>query len=220
MIVTNNQLRSPALLAKMAATTDIISGGRLDFGIGAGGGLLSGQDQVFLDVVTREYAAYGVPLIKAADAIRSMGEACELIRRMWTQDQPFDFSGRYYQLRGAICEPKPVRVPAIMIGGTGEKLTMPLVARHADIWNNPGQSPLEFELASNLLDQYCADIGRDPAEISRSVQIILRDGQAHRDLVEQYVEAGANHIVLAPLPPFGPLAALAAEVIEPVLSQA
>src|SRR5215467_11521580 len=80
VIVTSNRLRNPALLAKMAATTDIIAGGRLDFGIGAGGSQVTGQNPA-----VREFAAYGVPLVAPGQAVRDLGEACVIIRRMWTE---------------------------------------------------------------------------------------------------------------------------------------
>lgn len=224
VIVTNNQIRRPTLLAKMAATVDIISGGRLEFGIGAGAGLTAQLDEATLDIVHREYDGYGMPIIRAADAAGALAEACVLIRRMWTDPQPFDFDGSYYQLRGTICEPKPVSRPhpPIMIGGRGEKLTLRIVAEHADVWNCPARTPEEFARYSAVLDQHCATVGRDPDQIARSVQLILRDDDFAkvRDQVRQFIDAGVNHVVLATLPPFRPLADLAAEVIEPLLATA
>lgn len=213
VIVTNNQLRRPSLLAKMAATVDVISGGRLDFGIGAGAGLTRGLDEALVETARREYEGHGLPLIRAVDAIGALGEACELIRRLWSEPEPFDFDGRYYQLRGAICEPKPASAPPVMIGGSGEKLTLRVVAEHADLWSSPARSPEDFARSSAILDRHCAELGRDPGEIRRSVQLLVREPDP--DLVHQFIEAGADHLVLASyLPP----AELAAKVIEPVLS--
>ena len=104
VIVTSNRLRSPALLAKMAATVDIIASGRLDFGIGAGGSRVAGDNPA-----VREFEAYGVPLVSPGEAVRDLAQSCALIRRMWTQDEPFDFHGHSIHLKGAVCEPKPLQ---------------------------------------------------------------------------------------------------------------
>src|SRR6266581_9180003 len=88
VIVTSNRLRSPTLLAKMAATVDVIAGGRLDFGIGAGGSNVAGPNPAL-----REFEAYGVPLVSPGQAVRDLAEACAVIRRMWTEAEPFDFRG-------------------------------------------------------------------------------------------------------------------------------
>ncbi|HEY3904004.1 MAG TPA: LLM class flavin-dependent oxidoreductase [Streptosporangiaceae bacterium] len=224
VIVTNNQLRRPALLAKMAATVDVISGGRLEFGIGAGAGLTAQLDEALLEIVRREYDGYGVPIVSAAEAGGALAEALALIRRMWTDPEPFDFDGSYYQLRGTVCEPKPVSRPhpPITIGGRGEKLTLRIVAEHADIWNCPAGTPEEFSHYNAILDQHCAAIGRDPDQIARSVQLILRDDNfaGARDQVQGFIDAGVNHVVLAPLSPSRSLADLATEVIDPVLARA
>lgn len=222
VIVTNNQFRRPTLLAKMAATVDVISGGRLEFGIGAGAGLTSQLDEGMLGIVRREYDGYGVPVIRAADAVGALAEACTLIRRMWTETEPFDFDGRYYQLTGTVCEPKPVSRPhpPITIGGAGPKLTLRVVAEHADIWNCPARTPEDFLQSNAVLDQHCADVGRDPGEIARSVQLLVRgdDWASARAQVQEFIQAGVNHVVLAPLPPFRPLSELATQVIEPILA--
>lgn len=224
VIVTNNQLRRPALLAKMAATVDVISDGRLEFGIGAGAGLTAQLDDSMLGIVRREYDGYGVPIVGAADAVGALAEACVLIRRMWTDLEPFDFDGSYYQLRGTVCEPKPVGRPhpPITIGGRGERLTLRVVAEHADVWNCPARTPEEFSRSDAVLNQHCAAVGRNPDEIARSVQLILRDMDlaGARDHVQGFIDAGVNHVVLAPVPPFAPLADLATQVIEPLLARA
>src|SRR5579885_2643578 len=97
LMVTGNTYRHPAVLAKMGATVDIVSRGRLDFGIGAGWNEL-------------EHNAYGIPLYAPGERIGRLREACEVVKRMWTEEAP-DFDGRYYQLKGARCEPKPVQKP-------------------------------------------------------------------------------------------------------------
>jgi alkanesulfonate monooxygenase SsuD/methylene tetrahydromethanopterin reductase-like flavin-dependent oxidoreductase (luciferase family) len=215
LMVTNNQNRHPTILAKIAATVDVISGGRLEFGIGAGGGGGIGR---------REYEAYGVPVISQAEAIHRLDEACGVIRRMWTEPE-FDHDGRHYHLRGVICEPKPVQTPhpPIMIGGSGERLTLRVVARHADTWNHPGppwSTPEQFRHKTAVLDQHCAAIGRDPAEIERQVYALVdsREPAATRDALLPYVAAGATQIVLADRAPHAPggLCRLVDEVIAPL----
>jgi len=226
VIVTSNRLRPPAVLAKMAATADVISGGRLVFGIGAGGSQIPGAPPGLMEIVHREFDAYGIPVVPAAEAGHALGEACALIRRMWAEPDPFDFDGRYYRLRGAVCEPKPVQRPhpPIMIGGAGERITLRIVAEHADVWNCPAREAAEFTRKSRVLDEHCAAIGRDPAAITRSVQILVRPGDpaAARGQALEFIGAGATHVVLAPVPPWpdGPAAWLADEVAGPVAAQA
>jgi alkanesulfonate monooxygenase SsuD/methylene tetrahydromethanopterin reductase-like flavin-dependent oxidoreductase (luciferase family) len=224
VMVTSNRLRPPAVLAKMAATVDVISGGRLDFGIGAGGSRLPGAPAELMEIVRREFGAYGIPIVAAADAVRALGEACTLIRKMWTEDDPFDFDGRYYQLRGAVCEPKPVQRPhpPVLIGGAGEKMTLRVVAEQADLWNCPARTADELRHYSGVLDEHCAAIGRDPRQITRSVQILLRDADpaAARRVLLEFIEAGATHLVVAPVAPIPSLKWLAGEIIEPVAAAA
>ena len=133
LLVTSNRFRPPAMLAKIAATVDIVSGGRLDFGIGAG-------SRTSIPWARREYDANGLPYHDAAYAVGSLGEACTVIRRLWTEDEPFDFDGTYIHLTGAYCNPKPVqrRYPPIMIGGAASA-TLRVVAEHADVWNIPSR---------------------------------------------------------------------------------
>jgi F420-dependent oxidoreductase-like protein len=210
LMVTGNTYRHPAVLANMAATVDVISGGRLDFGIGAGW-------------FEFEHNAYGIPLYSTGERIRRLGEACEVIRRLWTERAP-DFDGRYYRLQGAYCEPKPVQkpYPPFVIGGGGEQLTLRVVARYADIWNLAGGDVDTFRHKSQVLNQHCQAIGRDPAEIVRSVQLIVDqdDLQATAQEVRGFIEAGARHIVLGLRPPYkdGIVAGVAAEITEPLLA--
>ena len=225
VMVTSNRLRNPALLAKMAATVDVISGGRLEFGIGVGASQLPGAPEEVTAIVRREFEAYGVPIVPAGEAVGALAEACTLIRRLWTEDDLFDFGGRYYQLRGAVCEPKPVQRPhpPFVIGAGGERAALRVVAGHADIWNCPARTAGEFRHKSGVLDEHCAAIGRDPAEITRSMQILVRpeDPAAARALLLELIEAGATHLVLAPVPPWPdrPARWLADEVAGPVAAQ-
>lgn len=154
-MVTCNSYRNPALLAKMAATVDVLSKGRLEFGIGAGW---------FED----EYDGYGYAFPSDADRIRMMDEATELIRRFWTEER-VSYQGRYYEMEGAYCSPKPVQdpMPPITIGGGGEQLTLRAAAKWADRSNYFGD-PDTFARKSRVLDDHCEAVGRDPAEIERS----------------------------------------------------
>jgi alkanesulfonate monooxygenase SsuD/methylene tetrahydromethanopterin reductase-like flavin-dependent oxidoreductase (luciferase family) len=221
VIVTSNRLRSSALLAKMAATADVIAGGRLVFGIGAGGSRVAAGNPA-----VREYEAYGVPLVSPGEAVRDLGQTCEIARRMWTEDKPFDYDGPSVRLRGAICEPKPVQRPhpPILIGGAGDRL-LRIVAEHADIWNYPGGPSPEFRQRDQVLREHCAAIGRDSDEITRSMQAIVRCDDpaapaATRGLLLEMIEAGVTHIVLAAILGGRPVQWLADEIIEPVLAEA
>ena len=193
LLVTSNRIRPPALLAKIAATTDIVSGGRLDFGIGAG-------SRTDIPWARREYDAYGLPYHDARHAVGSLAEACTLIRRLWTEDKPFDFHGSYYDLTGAFCNPKPVQRPGppIVIGGQGAA-TLRVVAEHADVWNFPGGDVEAAVRRGAVLDRICAEIGRDPASITRSLVLPVSYDQpgSTRDTIAEVVGAGFRHIVLS-----------------------
>ena len=132
LLVTSNRFRPPAMLAKIATTVDIVSGGRLDFGIGVG-------SRPSHPLARREYTAHGLPFHDTADAVGSLAEACTVIRRLWTEPEPFDFHGTYVDLTGAFGNPKPVQRPhpPILIGGRSAA-TLRVVAEHADLWNIPG----------------------------------------------------------------------------------
>ena len=221
VIVTSNRLRSPTLLAKMAATTDIIASGRLIFGIGAGGSRVgTGNPAV------REFEAYGVPLVAPGEAVRDLAQSCTVIRRMWTEDKPFDFDGHSLHLKGAVCEPKPAQKPhpPILIGGAGDRV-LRNVAEHADIWNYPGTPSDEFRQKDKILAEHCAAIGRDPHSIARSMQTVIRCDDprapaATRALLLEMIEAGVTHLVLAAILNGRPVRWLADEIIEPVIAAA
>lgn len=199
VMVTSNRFRPPAMLAKIAATVDVISGGRLEFGIGAG----SRPD---VPLARREYAAHGLPFHDAAHAVKSLAEACTITRRLWTETAPFDFQGDYHQLTGAFCSPKPVQQPhpPILIGGQATP-TLRVVAEHADRWNMPGGSIEQAIARSATLDRLCAEGGRNPAEITRSIILPASYDrpQDTRHVVRAALDGGFSHIVLgldAPYP--------------------
>jgi len=184
-MVTGNTYRHPAVLAKAAVTVDHLSGGRLEFGLGAGW-------------AENEHTMLGLPFGTKRDRADWLEEACEIIRSLWTQ-QRTTFDGKQYKLTGAIAEPKPVQQPhpPIWIGGSGRQRTLRITARYADVWNAAGGSPGEVAEVSAVLDRRCAEIGRDPAQIRRSVQ--ARVSEANDDLlrlVESYQAVGITEIVL------------------------
>ncbi len=221
--VTSNRLRAPAVLAKMAATVDQISAGRLVFGIGAGGHAVS--DAAGLALVKRELGAYGIDIVSPGDAVGALGEAMTIIRRLWSESEPFDFAGQYYRLVGGIGEPKPVQRPGppILMAASGPR-SLRIAAEHADIWVWPGDLD-EFQIKSRLLDEQCLALGRDPGAIVRSVQVLVRGGQAAsantREMLQRFIEAGARHFILGLIPPYegSPVEWLANEIVDPVLSQ-
>ncbi len=183
--VTGNTYRHPAVLAKAAVTVDHLSGGRLEFGIGAGW-------------AENEHTMLSLPFGTKGDRADRLEEACEIIRSLWTRERT-TFAGKHYQLTGAIAEPKPVQRPhpPIWIGGSGRQLTLRIAARHASVWNAAGGSPEEVAELSAVLDERCAEIGRDPAEIRRSIQVRVpgAPGEAVH-LAEAYAAVGITEILL------------------------
>jgi alkanesulfonate monooxygenase SsuD/methylene tetrahydromethanopterin reductase-like flavin-dependent oxidoreductase (luciferase family) len=212
LLVTSNRIRPPALLAKIAATVDVVSGGRLDFGIGAG-------SRTDIPWARREYDAYGLPYVGARDAVGGLAEACTVIKRLWDEDQPFDFDGQYIKLTGAFCNPKPVQRPhpPFVMGGQATG-TLRVIAEHADVWNFPG-GDVEAALAKGaVLDRLCAEIGRDPAEITRSLPLSVSydDPGRTREAIATAAGAGFSHLILSlPAPyPAGVAEWVATELID------
>ncbi|HSB61448.1 MAG TPA: TIGR03560 family F420-dependent LLM class oxidoreductase, partial [Vicinamibacteria bacterium] len=159
-IVLGNTYRHPAVVAKMAAQVDIISGGRLLLGLGAGW-------------QQNEHEAYGIPFHTLRERLERLDEACEVIKLLFTQRRA-DFKGRYYRLADAPLDPKPVQAPhpELMIGGGGERVTLRIVARHADHWNCWG-GPQVLARKGQILDEHCAAVGRDPQSLMRSANMAL-----------------------------------------------
>jgi alkanesulfonate monooxygenase SsuD/methylene tetrahydromethanopterin reductase-like flavin-dependent oxidoreductase (luciferase family) len=198
LLVTSNRFRPPAVLAKIATTVDVVSGGRLDFGIGAG-------SRTSVPEARREYDAHGLPYVDFADSVDALAEACTVIKRLWTETEPFDFDGRHVRLAGAFGNPKPVqrpRPPFLIAGRTARVLRV--VAEHADVWNIAGVEIDDAAARSALLDCYCAEIRRDPASITRSTNVAVAydDPTATRKAVGAAVDAGFTHIVLSLRPPY------------------
>jgi F420-dependent oxidoreductase-like protein len=155
-LVCGNTYRHPAVLAKAAATVDVISGGRLVLGIGAGW-----QEN--------EHRKYGIPFFDTRERLARLDEACQVIKALTTL-QRASFDGRYYRLQDAPLEPKPVQQPLpLLVGGGGEKVTLRIAAARADEWNTWGD-PETLRHKISVLQRHCQDLGRDPASIRISAQ--------------------------------------------------
>ena len=208
-----NSYRNPALVAKMAATLDVISGGRLELGMGAGWK----ED---------EYIAYGYSFGSAAERIRRLEEACVIIKQMWSGG-PATFKGRYYRIQNAVCQPQPIQHegPPLWIGGGGEQLTLRVTAKHADACNFSGTSMSlqTFQRKVEILERHCQSVGRNPDEITKSVTLELILGKDHDaarqnerrappseapeerfvgtpskciSLLQRFIDAGASYLML------------------------
>lgn len=192
LLVTSNRFRPPAMLAKIATTVDVVSGGRLVFGIGAG-------SRPSVPMARREYEAHGLPYHDFRHSVADLAEACTVIRRLWTATEPFDFHGDYIQLTGAFGNPKPVQqpYPPILIAGRSAAV-LRVAAEHADLWNIAGVGTADAAQRSALLDRFCSEIGRDPATITRSIHLPVSYDQpaATRDAISEALEAGFRHFTL------------------------
>ncbi|MEE4381781.1 MAG: LLM class F420-dependent oxidoreductase [Pseudomonadales bacterium] len=204
-LVCGNTYRHPAVLAKMAATLDHVSGGRFVLGLGAGW-----QEN--------EHRQYGIPFHTTRERLERLDEACAVIKALYTQEKS-DFEGRYYQLSNASLEPKPRQDPLpLLVGGGGEKVTLRIAARWADEWNVWG-TPETLAHKVSVLEAHCRDLGRDPKSIRRSAQalVFLGDDPAWlermrgtqtpmakivgtpaelREVVARYAEAGVDELIV------------------------
>jgi F420-dependent oxidoreductase-like protein len=170
--------RNPGLLAKITANIDVISGGRLIWGIGAGW-------------YQHEFTGYGYDFLPAADRIRVMRETVEIVKAMWSQPD-VNYEGRHFTLDGAQCDPKPLQSPhpQVLIGGGGEQLTLRVVARLADA-SNFGGKPEEFTHKCEVLQAHCADVGRDYDEIQKtwSPEVFIREDE------QEIIDGGTRSFV-------------------------
>ena len=157
-LVTGITYRYPAVLAKIGASLDVITGGRLEMGVGAAW-------------FQQEHEALGIPFPPVAERIRRLGEVCEIMIRMWTEDAA-SFEGQYYRIKEAYCNPRPVQKPRppILIGGGGEQLTLKMVARYADTWNAFGP-PEVMKHKLEVLRGHCQTVGRDFGAIEKCVSL-------------------------------------------------
>jgi len=173
-LVLCNSYRNPALVAKMAASLDRISGGRLELGMGAG----------WMD---EEYRGYGYNFPSARVRIEQLDEALEVVRRLFTEPRA-TLQGKYYAVDDAPNNPKPAQRPhpPITIGGSGERLLLRVVARHADRWNCPMNAGADLPHKLEILRSHCAEIGRDPATITVAEQVLVVLGKSEADFTQRW----------------------------------
>ncbi|KDO07211.1 LLM class F420-dependent oxidoreductase [Amycolatopsis mediterranei] len=200
-LVSGIHYRHPALLANMATTLDIVSGGRLEIGVGAGWN-------------EEESGAYGMELGSIKARSDRFEEACEVLVGLLTQETT-TFRGEHYQLTDARCEPKGLQRPhpPICIGGSGEKRTLRTAAKYAQHWNFVGGPPEEFARKREVLHRHCADVGRDPAEITLSSHVRLEPDLDYAKVAAEAAalgEAGVDLAIVYLPPPHTPA------VLEPL----
>ncbi len=179
-LVLANTYRHPAVFAKMASTLDVISGGRLEIGIGAGGG-------------RGDHAASGLDFPSTSVRVQMLEEAIEIMKRLWTERE-VDFAGRYYTLAGARNDPRPIQKPhpPFLIGGHGERHLFRAVAEHADICNAGFEMDLaEHQATLTALGEHCLDVGRDLSEIevSHNTRVVIAETEAE---FEAMIARGAS----------------------------
>jgi len=172
-LVICNSFRNPGLLAKVLATIDNLSNGRVEIGLGAGW-------------MEEEYRAYGYEFPQTGARLRQLEEGIEIIKSLMTEKR-VTFEGRYYKLAEAYCNPKPVQKPhpPITIGGSGEKVMLRIVAKHADRWNCPA-GYRNFEQKLDILKQHCRAVGRNIDEINISEQLLVCIGANENEVDEKW----------------------------------
>ena len=185
VLVTGIHYRHPAVLANMASALDIVSGGRLELGIGAGWN-------------EEESGAYGIELGSIKERFDRFEEACQVLTCLLSHETT-TFDGSYYQLKDARNEPKGPQQPhpPICIGGSGEKRTLRITAKYADHWNFVGGPPEEFARKRDVLAAHCADLGRDPKEITLSAHVRLGADRDYAKVVDEAAALGAEGLDLA-----------------------
>jgi F420-dependent oxidoreductase-like protein len=208
LLVTGVTYRHPGLLAKTVATLDVLSGGRAQLGIGAAW-------------YEREHLGLGVRFPPLTERYERLEEAIEICRQMWSDDDG-PFQGRHHQLAETICEPKPLSQPSprVLIGGSGERKTLRLVARHADACNLFGSSPEEIAHKLEVLDRHCEAEGRDPADIQRTILVMGLDPLGSPDAfvaaMAPYAALGIDQVWVTPSAsdPVGSVAQMGDQIVE------
>ena len=221
-LVNGNTYRNPCVTAKMAATLDVLSGGRLNLGIGAGWFEL-------------EHRSFGIDFKTIPGRLQALSESLRIIKGMFTEEK-ISLDGRHYKVIDAVCSPKPLSKPhpPIMIGGQGEKTLLKIVAREADMWNATGDAERMAHLIS-VINRHCDIVGRNPDDIEKTImiglcyrapkereqammsiigamngkqpeearkQIMIGDKQECLDTIERYSKAGVTHFIFMSMAPF------------------
>lgn len=211
LLVSGVMYRYPGVLAKTVTTVDVLSQGRSMFGIGAAW-------------YEREHIALGIPYPALTERFERLEETLQICRQMWSDDDgPYD--GKHYQLAETICQPQPIRRVPILIGGSGEKKTLRMVAQYADVWSCATTSIEELAHKVDVLKQHCENVGRDPAEIRKMAGVFadpFDNVDEYLALAESYADLGIDVVNTAPMPgtpdPVGFVSRLGDEVI-PRLAQ-
>lgn len=190
LLVTGVTYRHPGLLAKIVTTLDVVSGGRAQLGIGAAW-------------YEREHLGYGVPFPPLSERFERLEETLQICLQMWSDDDG-PYEGEYYRLAETICSPEPVSSPRprILVGGSGERKTLRLVARYADACNLFATDPDEVAHKLEVLDRHCADAGRDPADVQRTILGMtdpLQDVDGFLATMERYAALGVELVEVMPL---------------------
>ena len=197
--------RHPAIIANMAGTIDVISGGRFVLGLGAGWHEI-------------ESTAYGLPLGTMKERMDRFEEGVEVVLSLLTKDET-SFQGKYYQLTNARCEPKgPQHPPPLVIGGVGKRRTLRIAARYAQMWDSLFIAPSEWPALHQVLVEHCEEIGRDPAEITSVAHVKFAGGDNPQELAEKasaYGEVGVDLVVFSM---FAPLRAASLEPLAAAIS--
>ncbi|MBZ4581095.1 LLM class F420-dependent oxidoreductase [Mycobacterium avium] len=213
LMVTGVTYRYPGLLAKTIATLDVLSQGRSMFAIGAAW-------------YEREHLALGVTYPPLRQRFEMLEETVQICLQMWS-DNDGPYQGRHYQLAETICQPQPIKRPPVLIGGDGEKKTLRLVARYADIWNSNAVTPEEAAHKIEVLTKHCDTLGRNPNEIRKTLMIgpqfhPFEDPTAFWQAMQGFAAAGIELINIPVLPgvadPVGYITRLGDEVIPKLAS--
>jgi alkanesulfonate monooxygenase SsuD/methylene tetrahydromethanopterin reductase-like flavin-dependent oxidoreductase (luciferase family) len=183
-LVTPAGMRNAAHLGKVIATADNIAGGRVIAGLGAGW-------------MPREFTDFGVPFLSTGERLGQLSETVELLRRMWSEEEEVTYAGEYVAATNVVCQPKPPRRVPILIGGGGEKVTLKLAAKEADIWNNlAGQQP-QLAHKIDVLKRHCDEVGRDPSTITASQQCLVtiaRDEASAGPMADRAAQIFGGHM--------------------------
>lgn len=180
-LVSPFSFRHPSITARMAASVDDLSGGRLRLGLGAGWN-------------QREHNMFGLGLLDVKGRMQRFQEGLEVISKLLKSDKPFSFLGKFYQLKGAILLPRPARLggPPIVVGGNGQRRTLQLAAKYADEWNGTSQTPERFRDRMRRLDEYLAAEGRKPSDVRRTAMAGVAFGRNKREVEEKIAFYGRS----------------------------